>query len=97
VRSSGSHVSSIGHWYLDESVFEWGNDLIAALSDEDLIVIDELGPLEFEKSKGYQQALGLLDEGRYKLALVVVRPAILSLAQLRWPGAQSFSLEGVVR
>ena len=34
-----------------------------------------------------QDTLRLLDEGRYRVALVVVRPALLPLAHLRWPQA----------
>ena len=57
-------------------------------------MIDELGPLELEEGHGYQEALRLLDEERYHTALVVVRPALLPLACLRWPDAQVYSLEG---
>ena len=32
-------------------------------------------------------AFPLLDARRYRLALVVVRPALLDAAQARWPGA----------
>ena len=37
----------------------------------------------------------LLDEGRYRMAFVVVRPALLPLARLRWPQAQVFELDSV--
>jgi hypothetical protein len=52
-----------------------------------------VGPLELEEGYGYQEALRLLDEGRYRAALVVVRPALLALARVRWPQAQVLDLE----
>jgi nucleoside-triphosphatase len=95
VRCNGTSISTVGCWHMDESVIAWGNQIIAKLKDEDVIIIDELGPLELEDGYGYQQALNLLDEGRYRTAFVVVRPALLPIAQVRWPHARTFSLEGV--
>ena len=80
---------------MDEAVFAWGNQIISGLKDEDVIIIDELGPLELEDGYGFQEALHLLDEGRYRTAFVVVRPALLPLAQLRWSNSQVFELESV--
>jgi nucleoside-triphosphatase len=84
--------TTIGCWQLDENVIQWGNQILAGLKDEDFIVIDELGPLELEEGYGFQEAMRLLDEKRYRAALVVVRPSLLQLARLRWPGAQVLDL-----
>jgi nucleoside-triphosphatase len=94
-RSKDAGNCTVGCWHMDEVVLSWGNQIIAGLKDEDVIIIDELGPLELEDGFGYQQALNLLDEGRYRKAFVVVRPALLPLAQLRWPNSQVFELESV--
>ena len=93
-RSGGTGETTVGCWQMDESVLAWGNAILASLKDEDLIVIDELGPLELEEGCGYQEALRLLDESRYQVAVVAVRPALLSLVRLRWPDVQVYSLEG---
>jgi nucleoside-triphosphatase len=97
VRSYDSNDTTVGCWHMDERVIARGNEILADLKDEDVIIIDEIGPLELEEGHGYQQALCLLDEGRYRIAFVVVRPALIPLAALRWPQAQIFSLEGEVR
>jgi len=97
VRSNNTGDSTVGCWHMDEAVIAWGNQIISGLNDEDIIIIDELGPLELEEGSGYQQALHLLDEGRYRTAFVVVRPALLPLAQLRWPQAQICSLGDVTQ
>jgi nucleoside-triphosphatase THEP1 len=90
VRNGGM----VGYWQLDEGVIAWGNQILAGLNDKDLIIIDELGPLELEDGHGFQQALRLLDKRRYRAAVVVVRPALLPLARLRWPTAEVFALKG---
>ena len=94
LRSYASNDSTVGCWHMDERVITRGNEILAGLNDEDVIIIDELGPLELEEGYGYQEALRLLDEGRYRTAFVVVRPTLIPLTMLRWPHAQIFSLEG---
>lgn len=96
VRSRDTGVSTVGCWYMDENVLALGNQIIADIKNEDVIIIDELGPLELEDGYGYQQALKLLDEGRYHIAFAVVRLALLPLAQLRWPNSLVFELESVI-
>jgi nucleoside-triphosphatase THEP1 len=95
VRSKGAGKNTIGCWHMDEVVIARGNQAIAGLGNEDVIIIDELGPLELEDGYGYQQALYLLDKERYRTAFVVVRPALLPLTQLRWPHSQVVELERV--
>jgi len=92
VRAGKSGGKKVGGWQLDEQVLAWGNAIIANLGKEDLIVIDELGPLELEEESGYYEGLHLLDEKRYRMALIVIRPRLLSLARSRWAQAQIVSL-----
>jgi nucleoside-triphosphatase THEP1 len=95
VRSDEHANHTVGCWHMDASVLAWGNQIITGLKNEDVIIIDELGPLELEDGYGYQQALHLLDEGRYHTAFVVVRQSLLRIVKLRWPQAQTHSLEGM--
>jgi nucleoside-triphosphatase THEP1 len=92
-RAQNGEEATVGCWQLDEGVLAWGNQILAGLIHESVIVIDELGPLELEEGYGYQEALHLLDEKRYRSALVVVRPEMLKLAQLRWPYGRVLDLE----
>lgn len=84
----------VGAWYFDESVLHWGNDILRASTDVDVLFIDELGPLEFIEGKGFQAALELLDAGTFNQAVVIVRPALLALAQERWPDTAVIDLGG---
>ena len=51
-----------------------------------LLVIDELGPLEVEKGKGWSSAFGILAKAEFALGLVVVRPELVERVRLRLAG-----------
>jgi len=51
-----------------------GNQAIAAAPPCDLLVVDELGPLEFEQNIGWRATFEILEGQKYKLAIVVIRP-----------------------
>lgn len=72
-----------GRFRFDPSTLAWGNEAIASAAVCNLLVIDEVGPLEIERGGGWQSAFGTLKEGGFSLALVVVRPELMVQAQLR--------------
>jgi nucleoside-triphosphatase THEP1 len=43
----------------------------------DVLVIDELGPLEFDLQTGWTASFEVLRRKRYRLALIVIRPECL--------------------
>lgn len=77
----------LGHWCFTASTLDWGNQILNTLHDQDLILLDELGPLEFEKGVGLLAGLQLIDEKRFHQAIVVIRPDLLQPACSRWPEA----------
>mgnify|MGYP001077632399 FL=1 len=77
-----------GRWAFDEAALAWGNARLARSTPCDLLVVDELGPLEFEQGRGWTAGLAAVDSGAYGAALVVVRPGLLERARARWPGAE---------
>lgn len=82
-----------GRWSFDPAVIAWGNELLQNLPAHDLLVIDELGPLELLQDQGLTAGLRLIDEEAYRIALVVIRPSLLPRAQARWPQAQIITPE----
>jgi hypothetical protein len=78
---------------MDETVMAWGNAHLARLTPPDLLIIDELGPLEFSAGKGLQAAFPLLEGRGYRWGVVVIRPDLLAAAQGRWPWAQVVALD----
>jgi nucleoside-triphosphatase THEP1 len=71
-------------WIFRGEVLRWGNQRLCEIGACDLLVIDELGPLEFLHDQGFTSAFPLIDRRKYRLALVVVRPSLLSQAMERW-------------
>lgn len=80
----------VGPWHFDPAVLLWGNEIIRAIQPCQLLILDELGPLEFEQNTGLTNALELIASRSCRLACVVVRPSLLPLALERWPWAESY-------
>jgi nucleoside-triphosphatase THEP1 len=51
----------------------------------DVVVIDELGPLEFRRGEGWTEAFDYLRQGKYHLGILVVRPELLVAGVRRLP------------
>jgi len=81
-------------WCFDAETIAWCNRLLAEASGCDLLVVDELGPLEFESGEGMTGGMRAVDGGRFRLGLVVVRPRLLPAARQRWPGAEVLVVDG---
>jgi nucleoside-triphosphatase THEP1 len=76
------------NWVFHDPVLAWGNTILLNLPPTDLLIIDEFGPLELLENDGLTNGIKLIDEGQYRLACVVVRPALLATALDRWPWAK---------
>jgi len=74
-----------GRWQFDAAALSWGNAVLARAvnAEADLLVVDEIGPLELECGQGFVPVLADLRAGRIKQALVVVRPEYLSVLRER--------------
>ncbi|MBN2118775.1 MAG: hypothetical protein JW730_19555 [Anaerolineales bacterium] len=63
-----------GSWIFDPETLEWGNHCLKQVTATDVLVIDELGPLEFKRQMGWMASFEVLRDKKYRLALVVIRP-----------------------
>jgi nucleoside-triphosphatase len=88
IRTNETKGILTDHWVFDEEVMAWGNQILANTEGCDLLLVDELGPLEFDRQQGWQNGLHAIDQGSYKIAVVVIRPALVDKAIERWPHAQ---------
>jgi len=80
-------------WKMNPEVLRWGDDVIRNSMPTTVLVIDELGYLEFEKNIGWTSAFRILDEGDYKSAIVVVRAGLLEQAQEKFENAVVITIE----
>lgn len=78
-----------GDWFFNRQTLDWGNRVLANSLPCDLLVIDELGPLEFNLASGWHQALDLLCGEGFRLAVVVIRPELLARAQVMFGPSQT--------
>jgi len=78
----------VGPWYFDERALDWGNRVIEKSSPCDLLIVDELGPLEFNTRVGLTMAFDIIAARNYQVGLVVIRPTLLTQARKRWPWAK---------
>ncbi len=90
---SGQVTPGTKGWQFDPAALEWGNQVLAASTPCDLLVVDELGPLEFERGAGWQAGLAAVDTRQYAIALVVVRAELLGEALLRWGEANLVEID----
>jgi nucleoside-triphosphatase len=93
VRSPAAPIRSTLNWQFNEDTLAWGNHLLESLPQSDILIMDELGPLEFLENKGLVNGLKLIDQQQHNLACVSVRPNLQATAQERWPWATILQIE----
>jgi nucleoside-triphosphatase len=84
LRKSGDEGILTSQWTFDEQALEWGNAALKEAVPCDLLVIDELGPLELLRGVGLTAGLEAVDSRLFFLALAVIRPELLEIARDRW-------------
>jgi nucleoside-triphosphatase THEP1 len=72
-------------WSFHPETLAWGNEVLERIGPCDLLVLDELGPLELRHEGGLASCFPVLAARRHRLAVVVVRPELLGEAHRRWP------------
>ncbi len=82
-------------WSFHADNVAWGNAVLQSATPCDVLIVDELGTLEFDRGEGWLAGLAALDAGDYRLGVVVIRPELLAVALLRWPNAQVIDIADV--
>ncbi|MFP3853977.1 MAG: nucleoside-triphosphatase [Anaerolineales bacterium] len=83
-KESAQQGLSTKRWFFYTDIIAWGNRKLREINSCDIFIIDELGPLEFEREDGFQIALPLMDRAAFRLGFAVVRPSLLDRAESRW-------------
>lgn len=86
LTTSGPTGVSVGRYLFDPDALAWGTAILARSTPCDLLVLDELGPLEMAGG-GWAVGIDVLRGERFFLALVVVRPELVAEALERFPDA----------
>ena len=88
LRTAESKGLMTKRWEFEVQTLTWANRVLRELPPCDIVIIDELGPLEFSRDEGLQDGMHILDDKRFPEMCVVVRPELLSQALKRWPWAE---------
>lgn len=65
-------------WEYEAAVFAWVTEVLSMATPCDLLIVDEVGPLELVGGRGWVSALAVLRGGQFGAALVVCRPSLLA-------------------
>ena len=65
-------------WQFHRRALTWSSTVLRLAAPCDVLVIDEIGPLELLRHEGWTAALDVLRAGQYGLAVVVVRPSLVA-------------------
>lgn len=80
-------------WSFFPEVVDWANQRLLESVPCDLLIVDELGPLEFQRGEGWMNGFSALESGEYQLAFVVIRPSLVEDAEKRWTISRTIDLE----
>ncbi len=83
-------------WRFEADTIEWGNTVFRQAVPCDLLMVDEVGPLELLQGEGWSAALEAINSRAYRLAVVVVRPSLLSIAE-RWQPQAVITLRNAIQ
>ena len=84
---------SFGQWTFDTHTLAWGNDVLERVPPCDLVIVDEIGPLEFDLHQGWTAGLQVLLRHADGLVLATIRPAYLARLQAFWPNSAILTVE----
>ena len=88
LRTAESKGLITKRWHYEPQTLTWANLVLHDLQPCDIVIIDELGPLEFSRDEGLQEGMRIVDDQRFPEMYVVIRPELLSQALQRWPWAE---------
>jgi nucleoside-triphosphatase THEP1 len=81
-------------WSFVPETLDWGNQVLLGATPCDLLIVDELGPIELERDQGLTNGIHAIDSGNYQAAVIVIRPELIAKALQSWPSAQVLEMAG---
>ena len=84
---------STKRWAFLPDTVTWGNQVLKKAVPCELLLIDELGPLEFHHGEGLVTGFSTVGAGDYWAGLLVIRPSLLDEALSRWNVGRIINLD----
>lgn len=85
---TGDTILATHGWKLNPQAVHFGNKILEDAVPCDILFVDELGPLEYEREEGFLEGFAAINSGEYQIAFITVRPTLLDAALQRWPHAE---------
>lgn len=82
-----------GKWVFDSDTLAWGNNLLLNLPACELLVVDEIGPLEFDSQQGWPACFDAISHPLAVITLTTVRPSYLQQLQTFWRESVTLHVE----
>lgn len=89
----GLEIPRLYPWVFNRETISWANSFLKEAVPCQVLIVDELGPLEFEFNQGFVEAFGAISRGQFELALVVIRPELLNAALSLWKRAMVLNIK----
>ena len=96
LRTSHQTDLETQRWSFYSEVVDWGNKMLEEAVPCDLLMIDELGPLEFQRGEGWVNGFAVIENGDYSTALIVIRPSLIDQAARLWQISRIIDLDQVI-
>jgi nucleoside-triphosphatase THEP1 len=81
-----------GDWAFLQETIDWGNTCLSEIESTDVLILDEVGPLELEQGQGVQAGMDMMTRGRYHVGIMSVRPKCLQKLTAFFPKAKVYTL-----
>ena len=87
LHKGGFEGLSTPRWRFNQESMSWANEVKIYDARRDILIIDEIGPIELLRGEGLTAGIQCINQNKYKVACVVVRPSLLPTALQKWPHA----------
>jgi len=84
-------IADLGIWKFNQETIAWVESYFDQIETCDLLVLDEIGPLEFESKRGWVRAFSDLERIQYRIVLITFRPKYIETMRERYPGIRIIS------
>ena len=97
LAADSSGELKFGDWVFSQEVIAWGNACLAKIDSTELLIVDEIGPLELNLNQGLQEGLAQLASGDYRVGIMTVRPKCVDSVKARFPKIKVYSVSSWVQ
>ncbi len=81
-----------GDWSFYLQTIDWANQRLTKITQTDILIVDEIGPMELDQDGGFQAGLSLFDRSNFRIGILTARPKCVDALSNRFPGLQFYSV-----